>query len=67
MEVLLSALKEDAWHPNTTDSVIENALSITQNFTQCTTVIFPECGSAYHEWKIFLKMRQINPLLITIV
>ena len=43
-------VKEDAWHPNTTDSVIENALSITQNFTQCTTVIFPECGSDHNCW-----------------
>lgn len=47
----MEAICTKAWCPDLNSVIVTNVLQNVHN-TRNVTIIFPECGSAYHEWQV---------------
>ncbi len=59
----LPVLLSRAWTPDNADQIVSNVLGYVRRWVPTptldgTTVIFPECGSGYHEWNVILTLIQ---------
>ena len=65
----LERLKKDAWSVEASPKIIANLELLSREWSLTTDVccIFPECGSAFHEWKAVMTLKGNGVLLDRVV
>ena len=64
----LPVLQNSACTPNDSNHIVNNVLHYVNKCTsKVSIIVFPECGSGYHEWNVLIALIQTGYNIITAI